>query len=342
LGVGETQILTVNATVKSDINVKTILINRALVVDDNTPGPDPTPENNITDDPDIVVPPSLEDDTPPTNGNGNPPGTGINPPTNGNGNPPGTGINPPTNGNGNPPGTGINPPTNGNGNPPGTGINPPTDGNGNPPGTGINPPNNGIPPIFSEIPPGTTILLLPPEVFTYNSLHDDRPDDKREREDIIWGDHRDLEWTLPPLPIAPIYSGSVASGTTLVLTIYDDSGSELGSQTVVADVGGNWLASFPSLIIYDTPHSMNIKQLSATYNDNAMSVFDMRTYFVPALTPQLFFSNEVSVNTVLNFAPSAILKAMHDAYSNPLAIKWNDFAQYEFLASSTTTTQATY
>ncbi len=445
LGVGETQILTVSATVKSDIDVKTMLVNRALVVDDNTHGPDPTPENNITDDPDIVIPPGLEDDTPPeddtvpptdnegnpptdgnppgtgtnppnngngnppgtgtnpptngngnppgtgtnppTNGNGNPPGTGTNPPTNGNGNPPGTGVNPPTDGNGNPPGTGINPPTNGNGNPPGTGINPPTDGNGNPPGTGINPPtdgngnppntginpptdgngnppntginpptddngnppstginppNNGIPPIFGDIPPGTTILLLPPEVFTYNSLHDDRPYDRGEIEDIIFGDHRDLEWTLPPLPIAPIYSGSVASGTTLVLTLYDESGSALGSQTVVADVGGNWLASFPSLIIYDTPHSMNIKQLSATYNDNAMSVFDMRTYFVPALTPQLFFSNEVSVNTVLDFAPSAILKAMHDAYSDPLAIKWDDFAQYEFLASSTTTTQATY
>lgn len=58
-----------------------------------------------------------------------------------------------------------------------------------------------------------------------------------------------MEITYPqqPLPVSPIYTGIARPGTTLALAIYDASGNTVGSQTIMADTGGNWLASFPSV-----------------------------------------------------------------------------------------------
>ena len=48
-----------------------------------------------------------------------------------------------------------------------------------------------------------------------------------------------------PIVLPPIYSGAAAPGTTLVLILQDGKGQEIARQTVVADAGGNYLASFP-------------------------------------------------------------------------------------------------
>jgi uncharacterized repeat protein (TIGR01451 family) len=148
-----------------------------------------------------------------------------------------------------------------------------------------------------------------------------------------------IKQTLPPLPIDPIYSGAVASGTTLKLTLYSQNGTEIAAQTVMADVGGNWLASFASVVMKDAPHRMEIQQVSSLYNHNVMSVYDMRTYFTPATSAQLFFSHEVSPYDVLEQSPLATLRAMHHAYNNPLAVAWDEFSAYQFFAASSTTTQ---
>ncbi|EIJ43116.1 conserved repeat protein, partial [Beggiatoa alba B18LD] len=161
-------------------------------------------------------------------------------------------------------------------------------------------------------------------------------------EDIFFFKRSDLQYSLPPLPIYPIYSGMVAPGTTLEVILYGENGLELGSQTVMGDTGGNWMASFPSIILHDTPHSMRVVQLSSLYNDNTMSIFDVRTFFVPALTPQLFFSHDMTVPKVIELSPPLLLKALHQVYANPLAVKWNDFDNYQFVASSSTTTQANF
>jgi uncharacterized repeat protein (TIGR01451 family) len=150
----------------------------------------------------------------------------------------------------------------------------------------------------------------------------------------------DIQFKLPPLPVAPIYSGMVAPGTSVTLKLYDENGVELGSNTVMADTGGNWLMNFPNLVLWDTPHAVRVEQLPALYNNNVMSVFDMRTFFTPAISSQLFFSHTLSINTMLAFAPNEILEALHHAYNHPLAITWDNFKSYEFVAKSSTTTQS--
>ncbi len=150
----------------------------------------------------------------------------------------------------------------------------------------------------------------------------------------------DIQFELPPLPVSPVFSGSVAPGTTMTVVLFDDHGAEIGTQTVMADTGGNWLASFPNVILWKAPHSIQIKQQVALYNHDDMSVYDMRTYFTPAITSQLFVSTPLSVQTVMAFTPMNMIHALHNAFQNPLAMSWDDFSSYQFQAASTTTTQS--
>ena len=170
-------------------------------------------------------------------------------------------------------------------------------------------------------------------------LRDDINQAREELYGFYWS-NGDIQFDLPPLPVSPVFSGSVAPGTTMTVILYDDHGAEVGTQTVMADTGGNWLASFPNIILWKAPHSIQIKQQVALYNHNEMSVYDMRTYFTPAITSQLFVSTPLSVQTVMAFTPINMIRALHSAFLNPLAINWNDFSSYQFQAASTTTTQA--
>jgi len=176
----------------------------------------------------------------------------------------------------------------------------------------------------------------------YYYEHEVSRDYVEEYGDRFWlFDWHDIQFKLPPLPVAPIFSGLVAPGTAVTLHLYDEQGVPLGSNMVMADTGGNWLMTFPNLVLWDNPHSVEVQQLPALYNHNDMSVFDMRTYFVPAINSQLFFSHTLSVNPIFAFAPAKILAALHEAYERPFAINWDNFNAYEFVTGSTTTTQST-
>jgi uncharacterized repeat protein (TIGR01451 family) len=149
----------------------------------------------------------------------------------------------------------------------------------------------------------------------------------------------DLEFTLPPLPISPLYSGSTEPGTTLHIRLFDAEGREIGTQTVVADVGGNWVAGFPSVILFDQPHAIEMQQVTSTMNESTLSGFNLRTYFSPATHGQLFFSHALSPEMVFGVSPWTVLQSLHEALNNPLALRWDDFYAYEYLAASTTPSQ---
>lgn len=92
----------------------------------------------------------------------------------------------------------------------------------------------------------------------------------------------------PILPLAPIYSGEADPGATLVLTMYNANGDEIGMQTVVVDAGGNWMATFESTVIRDYPSTVRISQQSAYYS-LVNAGHNLRAYFSPALNPGHFF-----------------------------------------------------
>ncbi len=100
-------------------------------------------------------------------------------------------------------------------------------------------------------------------------------------------------WRQPLLPLAPIYSGAADPGSTLVLTLYNANGENIGSQSVIVDAGGNWMVNFPSSTIRDYPNSVEVSQTSAFYSLSDPHGHNMRTYFSPALSAGHFFSEEL-------------------------------------------------
>ncbi len=106
----------------------------------------------------------------------------------------------------------------------------------------------------------------------------------------------------PILTLMPIYSGLVDPGTVLRIRILGDTGAPLpnGDQTVVADVGGNWLATFPGLVLMDEPHMVVIEQTPPTWNlGNDSHGYNLRTYFAPAISPTHAQVEEMGAGDVL-------------------------------------------
>ena len=118
------------------------------------------------------------------------------------------------------------------------------------------------------------------------------------------------------LPLAPVYSGEADPGATLVVALYNAKGENIGSQTVVVDAGGNWLASFPSTTVRDIPNSVQISQLSASYSRGDTFGHNLRTYFSPALNQGHFFLS--ATGTGLGSEPAPLLCGL--GLENPLQL----------------------
>jgi len=190
------------------------------------------------------------------------------------------------------------------------------------------PPSPVIPPepFSPEIPPQPAISGLNIDsFFMYRQFNDNA---------VLLFPEQDIDYTLPPVPVAPIYTGHAEPGTTLSLTLYDTEGNPVGYQSIMADAAGNWLASFPGSILSDLPHHMAIEQTIASYNTSTNGFFNTRTYFNPSFANMIFASTRLDVETVFAYLPTTVLNSMHINDSNGLTLHWNDFTGYEFLSPS--------
>ncbi|MGB7329617.1 MAG: hypothetical protein WBD31_32380, partial [Rubripirellula sp.] len=102
---------------------------------------------------------------------------------------------------------------------------------------------------------------------------------------------------------------------------------------VVADVGGNWLATFPGAIIWKHPHRMEIEQVAAVHNEAADAGFNLRRYFHPASHHSLYMTERPTVGGVMRETPSETVEAMHQAHLNPLSLGLRAHL-YQFNAAS--------
>ena len=175
-------------------------------------------------------------------------------------------------------------------------------------------------------------------MFVFDSLNNDAvfgasPLDQFHADDA--DDPRFLE----PLPVDVLFSGHAEPGTVLVVTLYDESGAAIGQQITVTDTGGNWVANFGGTVISGQPHAITIEQQPASVNGSTQGGFNLRTYFSPALNAQLFFSYPADAEAVFARLPGNMLDSLAAANREPLGLGWNNTNSYEFLASSSTTTQ---
>ena len=153
-------------------------------------------------------------------------------------------------------------------------------------------------------------------------------------EEVFFYPYTELSWPEPVLPVSPMYTGHAEPGTTLEFTLYDALGNQIGQETVMADTAGNWLASFPGVVLYDLPHHMNIEQTMSSYNASTAGFFNMRTYFSPNFSSMVFSATALDVDTVFAYLPSTIMHSLHTGNVTVCSIEWNNFNGYEFLAPS--------
>ncbi|HYR58727.1 MAG TPA: DUF11 domain-containing protein, partial [Chthoniobacteraceae bacterium] len=131
-----------------------------------------------------------------------------------------------------------------------------------------------------------------PFIFAFDTFHDFATEALRQFGELPQVASIDTS-AAPILPLVPIYSGEADPGATLVITLYNSRGEQIGAQTVVADAGGNWLATFPSTNTRDIPNSVQISELSAPYSLGDAWGHNLRTYFSPAINPGHFFLEAV-------------------------------------------------
>jgi len=197
------------------------------------------------------------------------------------------------------------------------------------------------PPLPPESPTPPPEPPAPPPEFAFDALYMPEepadmptPADRFFAEKLWYQPGGEEVFEKPLIPVAPIYTGSAEPGTTLRLDLYDALGNRIGTQTVMADTGGNWLAGFSGTLMYDEPHHVNIHQTLSSYNAAEGSGYNLRTYFSPAPESKPFFYSEITEKSVFANTASAALDAMHGFNHNPLMLDWNRFYGYEFLVSS--------
>jgi hypothetical protein len=176
--------------------------------------------------------------------------------------------------------------------------------------------------------------IIPNAFFMHRQFHG-HAIDGRVDDDMFQYPFGVTPWLEPIVPVSPIYSGIAEPGTTLNFILYDALGNEIANQTVMADTAGNWLASFPGVLMFDQPHHMVIEQTSSTYNASSDGFFNMRTYYNPNFNSMVFSSTRFDVAAVFAQLPSTVMESMHVSNMSTLNLGWDDFNGYEFFTPST-------
>jgi uncharacterized repeat protein (TIGR01451 family) len=124
-------------------------------------------------------------------------------------------------------------------------------------------------------------------------------------------------WPLPLTTVTPAFSGTAEPGASVSLLIYNDNGAIVGSQSVVADAGGNWMASFPGTVMYQHPHEIRMVQTAPSTSASDASL-NLRTFFAPAGQTGLFAYESLSIGRVMGYRNAEAVLAIADGLGNML------------------------
>mgnify|MGYP003881794667 CR=1 FL=1 len=133
------------------------------------------------------------------------------------------------------------------------------------------------------------------------------------------------------LTLSPMYSGEASPGSTIIITLFNAKGEQVGYQSIAADAGGNWMVSFPSSVVRDYPQTVRITQIQASF-DEPDSGYNMRPYFAPAIQAGHFFTEQLNVNTIFAGRAETSVKTLYQSLLEPLSFN-NDKFEYEFLVT---------
>lgn len=205
----------------------------------------------------------------------------------------------------------------------------------------------GYRPVPVQPEPSTPLPVVPPGPVVPGSSYDPLfrsivgLGETRDVQDFIEMRRDDSVFQEPLLPVSPMYTGHAEPGTTLYINLTDAQGNLVGSQLVMADTGGNWLANFSGTLLYDMPHNIDIQQDLSLYNASSAGGFNLRTYFMPAISMSPFTMSQLTLESIFATRPFAILETLGEHYNQGANLAWNDFYDYEYKAVSTNPAQST-
>jgi hypothetical protein len=129
------------------------------------------------------------------------------------------------------------------------------------------------------------------------------------------------------------YSGAASPGATLVIEIYNAMGVKVGSRSLIVDVGGNWLAVFPSAKLLDFPQTVVITERPAASDDANSTGYNLRAYFSPALNAGSFFRQELTPSSATaNTGQNVVNNNMLEGNTNQLRLTGRKY-NYQMLSS---------
>ena len=154
-------------------------------------------------------------------------------------------------------------------------------------------------------------------------------------DEFILQVRNEIQSELEKLPIAYMATGITEHGSNVTMHIYNESGAIIGFNTVLADAAGNWVITFPNLVLDEIPHRVEVFVTPASYNDSTEGEYNTRVYYTPALDSRFFYSNPLDTNDVFNEKASNVIENLHQGNLNPLGEYDEDWNHpYEFLAIS--------
>ena len=160
--------------------------------------------------------------------------------------------------------------------------------------------------------------LAPPKTgYVWDVFHDFGKEAHDQRAGLLFPEEPRAFERAPLLPLMPIYSGEADPGATLVVCVFNVRGEPIGTQTIVADAGGNWLATFPSTTLHDFPSHVQISEIPASYSLPDGAGHNLRTYFSPAINPGHFFTETLG-SDILSTDDAPLLRGL--GLANPLQL----------------------
>lgn len=205
-------------------------------------------------------------------------------------------------------------------------------------------PDDPISAVLSVSPPAPpslfTLPVAPPEqsifdIYSYDVFDRDGNNGIDDFDDLMLQIRRDVQYELEKLPVHYMATGITEHGSNVTMLIYGEDGSLIGSRTVLADSAGNWVVTFPNLVLEETPHHVEVYVTPVSYNDSTAGEYNTRVYYTPALDSRHFHSKVVNPAQVFSERAETVMESQHQGNRNPLGDYDDDWNHpYEFLAVS--------
>ncbi len=191
----------------------------------------------------------------------------------------------------------------------------------------------------SGIHPGTTNASAPGDTggsddptptpitfFTFDQLNNfsDPFDVVRRDSELTGSGNRLLSFEIPSLAPDPMFSGAARPGTKIVARVYDSDGFQIASESVFADVGGNWMMQIHEMERQDYVR-VEFEEVSGNLNAFAPGGdtygylgADQEDNLYTALEPWAAYEHQYDYNAVYRGSARAALARAHQQASRPI------------------------